>query len=105
MYSIMHLFKFATTISVIYGYLEVTMNRCPNRVFLLLSVMGVATGLFLLLPFLNILEILLIALGILCLVWGVSEVDDRIHLHRARQQRREMNLQRFRRLPPHRGRY
>jgi hypothetical protein len=78
------------------------MNRCRNRAFLFMCVMGVTVGLFLLLPFLNILEILLTALGILCLVWGVSEVDDRIHLHRVQQQQREINLQRFRRrLPPY----
>jgi hypothetical protein len=81
------------------------MNRCRNKAFLLVSVMGVAVGLFLLLSFVNVLEILLIALGILCIVWGVSEVDDRIHLQRVRQQRREISLQRFgRRLPPQRGR-
>lgn len=82
------------------------MNRCRNRAFLLMCVMGVAVGLFLLLSFLNVLEILLIALGILCLVWGVSEVDDRLHFHRVRQQQREINLQRLRqRLPPYYGRH
>jgi len=82
------------------------MNRYRNKAFLLLSIMGVAVGLFLLLPFLNVLEILLIALGILCLVWGASEVDDRLHFHRVRQMQREINLQRTRRrLPPHRSRY
>ncbi len=82
------------------------MNRCRHRAFLLMCVMGVAVGLFLLLPFLKVLEILLIALGILCLVWAVSEVDDQLHLHRVRQQQREINLQRLRQQPPsHHGRY
>ena len=82
------------------------MNRCRKKALLFLFIMGVASGLFLLLSFVNVLEILLIALGILCLVWGVSEVDDRIHLHRVRQQRREIDLHRCRRrIPPQSGRY
>lgn len=64
-----------------------------------MGVMTVALALYLLLPFLGVLEILLIALGILCLVWAVSEVDNRIHLHRYRQRVREIDLQRRRRLP------
>lgn len=80
------------------------MNRRYDRTFLFVSVTGVAVALSLLLPFLNVLEILLISLILLCLVWGVNEVDNRLHLHQVKQQWRHINLQRFKnRLPPHRS--
>lgn len=78
------------------------MNRCRHCAFLLMGVIGVALVLFLLLPFLHIVEILLVAMQILCLVWGVSEVDDRIHQHRYRQRLREIDLQRHRQQLPSR---
>jgi Ca2+/Na+ antiporter len=80
------------------------MNRRYDRTLLFISVTSVAVALFLLLPFLSILKILLISLILLCLVWGISEVDNRLHLHQVKQQWRRINLQRFKnRLPPHRS--
>lgn len=76
------------------------MNRCRHRAFLLMSIIAVAVGLFLLLPFLSILEILTVAFIILCLVLAISEVDDRLHLHRTRQHHRQLTLQRLRQRPP-----
>lgn len=80
------------------------MNWRYERTFLFVSVTGVAVALSLLLPFLSILEILLISLILLCLVWGASEVDDRLDLYQVKQQWRHINLQRFKnRLPPFRS--
>jgi uncharacterized membrane protein len=79
------------------------MKGCPKLILLLMIVMGVATCLFLLLPALDILEILLIAVGLLCIIWGVSRVNDQLHSHRVSQQEREIRLLRLRRqrLPYH----
>ena len=81
------------------------MNRFCKRAFLLMFVVGIAVLLFLLMPLSSIFEIMLIALGILCIVLGITIVDDMINLHRVRQQWREIHLRRLRQqLPPHRER-
>ena len=69
-------------------------------------VISLTVLLFLLMPFLSILEFMLIALGVLGIVWGVIEIDDQIHLNKVKQQHREICLRRLgRQVPPRRGWY
>jgi hypothetical protein len=77
------------------------MNRFCKRIGLLLFVVGVALLLFSLLPLLRVFEIIFIALGILCILWGIIWVDDQIHLYRMRQQWREIHLSRHKQQLPH----
>jgi hypothetical protein len=86
---------------------EAHVSRYYGKAFLLVFVMSLAVLLFLLLPFVSILEVMLIALGVLGMVWGVIEVDDRMHIHKVKQKRRELMLWRFKRqqLSAQYGRY
>ena len=79
------------------------LDRRSNRTFLFLSIAAVSVALSLLLPFLHVLEILIIAYGLLCLMWIVSEVDNRLHLHQIKQQWRNTNFQRFKNRRPSRS--
>lgn len=80
--------------------------RKMRRICLLTLVICVAVFLQFFLSIVSLFEIFLIALAILCIIWGVIKLDDQIHLHKVRQQHREINLQRFRRrLPPYHSRY
>jgi uncharacterized membrane protein len=80
--------------------------RKMRGVSLLTLIICVAVLLQFFLSIVSLLEIFLITLGILCIIWGVIKLDDQIHLHRVRQQHREINLQSFRRrLPPSHSRY
>ncbi len=84
--------------------------RHYGRVFLLTFVSCLAVLLYLTMTILsisilNVFEIFLLAFGVLLIVWVVSKVDDQIHLHKVRQQHREIALQRQRRQrPPLHGR-
>ena len=71
------------------------LDRRFNKMLLFLFITGVSVGLLLLVPFFQIVEILFIALLLLILVWGVSEVDNQLHLHQIKQQWREINIRRF----------
>ncbi len=71
-----------------------------SKTLLFLSIAGVSVALSFLLPFLHVLEILIIACGLLCLVWLVSVVDNQIHLHQIKQQWRNVNFQRFKKSRP-----
>lgn len=81
-----------------------------RKVYLLAFVICFAVLLFLAMSVLsisimNVLEIFLMAFGVLLIVWAVSKVDDQIHLHKVRQRHREIALQRQRRQrPPLHGR-
>jgi len=68
-----------------------------RRIFLLTLVICAAVLLQFFFSIVSLFEIFLIALAILCIIWGVIKLDDQIHLHKVRQQHREINLQRFRR--------
>ena len=77
------------------------MNEHFDKIVLLACVTGVSVGLSFF-PILHVLEILFIAYGLLALVWLVSEVDNRIHLHRTKQKWRSINLERFKNKRPSR---
>ncbi len=80
--------------------------RRMRRITLLTLVICVAVLLQSFLSIVSLFEIFLIALAILCIIWGVIKLDDQIHLHKVKQQYREINLQKIkRRLPPYQSRY
>lgn len=76
------------------------LDQRSNRAFLFLSITGVSVALSFLLPFLHVLEILLIAYSLLGLLWCVGEVDNRLDFHYIKQQWRHINFQRFKNRPP-----
>jgi Na+/H+ antiporter NhaD/arsenite permease-like protein len=83
------------------------MSRFYGKAFLLMFVIGIAVLLYLFVSAFSILKIFLIALGVLCILWVVAELDDRMHIHKVRQKRREIMLGRFKRqqLPAQCGRH
>jgi hypothetical protein len=70
------------------------MKRFCSVFILLIFVVCMAVLLYILTSPLNLLEIFLIALGVLCILWLITKLDDQIHLYRIRRQHREMALRR-----------
>lgn len=83
------------------------MSRFYGKAFLLVFVIGIAVLLYLFVSAFSLLKIFLIALGMLCILWVVAELDDRMHVHKVRQKRREIMLLRLKQQQPpaHYGRY
>jgi Na+/H+ antiporter NhaD/arsenite permease-like protein len=85
----------------------VKMSRFYAKAFLLVVVIGIAVLLCLFVSVFSLLKIFLIALGMLCILWVVAELENRMHIHKVRQKRREIMLSRFKRqqLPSQCSRY
>ena len=72
------------------------MNKFYDIAVLLAFVFCVSFSLYLFVPLSSLLAIFLIVVGFLCILWGVSKLNDQMHLFKVKRAHREIALKNFR---------